>query len=168
MHGRRGVNLAVRQHLPALRALLRVDGIQVAVVRAEEHDAVGHRRRGLDLGRGLEGPQALAVGRIDRMQDAPEIADIDDAIGNRRRRFTEEVVVRCLVFPSDHTGRQIERDELSVTAADVDDTSRDRGRRFDGLPRLIRPEELERIRRRAEQSAGLLIAASEAAPFARR
>jgi hypothetical protein len=65
------------------------------------------------------------------------------ATGDRRRRFADGIPGR--VLPLERAGLEIEREQIAVARADVDDPVRDRGRRLDRLARLIGP--LERRRR---------------------
>src|SRR5262245_28161696 len=100
---------AVGLMLPAKFAGRGVQGVQDAVIRANQHRLAGDDGGRLNLGLGLESPDAAAVACPDGMEDTAAVADEYRAAGDRRRRFRDRVF--GLVRPARLAGLEIERDE---------------------------------------------------------
>src|SRR5262249_5185802 len=69
------------------------------------------------------------------------------------------------VFPAERTGRQIEREQVSVAAADVHDAVRDGRGRLDHVAGGVRPEELGRGGQRGGGNASEPRAPTKLAPL---
>ena len=113
--------------------------------------------------------RALPVAASTACSDAREIADVHDPARHRRRRLADaDVGRRGLVFPLDGARREVDRDEIAVVDADVDDAvrqSRPTTRRRAGL---VRPEQAQRRRQRRRRDAGQRRACSGTAATSRR
>jgi hypothetical protein len=112
------------------------------IIRAEQHRAINHHGRRLDLGRGLERPRRLAVCDAHGVQESAQITDEHRLGPDRGRRLADQVAGRVLPFHL--AGVEVERDQVAVAAADVDDPAGDRGRRFDDVARIVGPQHFQR------------------------
>ena len=137
-----GVHVVQRLVLPDQRAVGGVEGVEEAVVRADQHPVADDHRRRLDLAQGLERPAGLAGRRVDRVEHAPEVADEHEPPGDGRRRLADAQVAGR-VLPALFAGVEVEGDEAAGPGADVDRAVGDGRRRVDHLVGLVRPLQRE-------------------------
>ncbi len=163
----RGVHLPLGLELPPQRARLRVERIEVRVVRADDDETVDDDRRRLDFGGGLERPEPLAVRGVDGVHHAVEIADVDGAGRDCRRRLANPERPAVEYFHRSLPRGEIERRERAVHRAGVDDAVGDRRRRVVHVAELVAPEHLERGRQRVGGDAGQARIAAELRPVRR-
>ncbi len=97
------------------------------------------------------------------MDETAEIADVDGFGTDGRRRLADQVARG--VLPAQRAGREVERDEVAVAAADVDDSVGNGGRRLDDVASVVGPENLERGRRSAGRDPGLCQGAAKLRPL---
>ncbi len=62
----------------------RVETVEVPVIGADQHGAVGHDRGRFDLAFGLVGPSLFSGRGIDGMNDTPEVTHIDEPLAHGR------------------------------------------------------------------------------------
>ncbi len=162
--GRRAVHVVLGVDAPRLRPALGVEAIEAAVVGAD-HDLVGdHDRRRLHFALRLERPRRLAVRDADGVHRAAQIADEDEPERRRHRRRRLADALDRLVAPARLAGRQVQRQQLALLRADVDDAAGNRRRRFHRIARLEGPLHLQGRGHRRRGDAGERGRAAELRP----